>query len=435
VQWLIAGAGDFSGDGRTDLVWHNPLTGQLHVWVMNGTSRTGMLTIDEGTDPALRVVATGDLNDDGRPDIVLQHQVTFALSAWLMSEGARTAVVELAAVEAGWRVQGLAPPRAGESITALIDRSVEREWGSAAAGSVLDVDSAARWRSEAVALPSAVVDGNRVLMYFAGVEATDNPYVSRVRVGLAVSEDGRAFHIANEGAPVFTEGPEGAFDSHSVSHPMVLRVDHEWWMYYAGADGTQGDDGVRVERLGLARSTDGITWTRLAEPVLDIGRAGAADSSQVASPFVLRIGGTFHLWYGAYGGTHRIAYATSADGVHWVKHGTVRGLRGAAAGELGPVVQFDGREFLMFYNSVDENHQWTLYAARSTDGQSWTAVNAGQPIVTNAPEGTFAEAGPNRNSAVHLSNLIPVGDDLLGYYTGEDLQSILRIGILRFVRR
>jgi len=328
-----------------------------------------------------------------------------------------------------------APP--SPTVDDLLTYVAIRVWGTAARGSLLDADAQRPWMSEGVSVPSALQHNGRVRLYFGGLEATDNPSVSRVRIGLAESDDGLSFQLANGGEPVFGEGPAGAFDSHSVSHPMVLPVTRvqdgepvsEFWMYYAGADGTQGSDLARVERLGLARSTDGVTWQRQATPVMDVGAPGEIDSTQIASPFVLQQDGGFLLWYGAYDGKHRIAFATSSDGISWIRHGAVQGLRGADAGELGPSVYFDGSRYLMFYSSLDAG-QWKLYGATSDDGLNWAPAYGGQPVVTDAPEWSFARAGEGRNSAVHPTRLLPSGSGLLGYYTGEDENSVQRIGAL-----
>jgi hypothetical protein len=36
MQWQIAAVGDFSGDGKPDLVWRNSGTGDIAAWFMDG---------------------------------------------------------------------------------------------------------------------------------------------------------------------------------------------------------------------------------------------------------------------------------------------------------------------------------------------------------------------------------------------------------------
>jgi hypothetical protein len=35
--WCAAGADDYNGDGQVDLLWYNQNTGQVAVWLMNGS--------------------------------------------------------------------------------------------------------------------------------------------------------------------------------------------------------------------------------------------------------------------------------------------------------------------------------------------------------------------------------------------------------------
>jgi hypothetical protein len=68
------GAGDFSGDGRGDVLWRHATRGEVWLWPMNGTtvlSETNVATVD----PAYDIVGTGDYNGDGKSDI-LWRQLT-----------------------------------------------------------------------------------------------------------------------------------------------------------------------------------------------------------------------------------------------------------------------------------------------------------------------------------------------------------------------
>lgn len=108
----------------------------------------------------------------------------------------------------------------------------------------------------------------------------------------------------------------GEWDGEMVRYPHVLEDGAAYKMWYVGAALT-GPSSV-----GYATSSDGITWTRYPDPVLEPGAAGEWDSDGFEAPFVIKENDTsYRMWYTGYGQPGpAIGYATSTDGIHWTKH-------------------------------------------------------------------------------------------------------------------
>jgi len=75
LEWRVAGTGDFDGDGRSDILWHNSATGENYLYFMNGLSITtrGFMRI---ADLAWDVAALGDYDGDGKADILWRNGAT-----------------------------------------------------------------------------------------------------------------------------------------------------------------------------------------------------------------------------------------------------------------------------------------------------------------------------------------------------------------------
>jgi hypothetical protein len=86
LDWTIAGAGDFNGDSRPDLLWRHKTTGQLAVWLMNGSRQIAGLSLspDRVADLGWKVVAVTDVNNDQGADIIWQH-TDGRLAVWIMN--------------------------------------------------------------------------------------------------------------------------------------------------------------------------------------------------------------------------------------------------------------------------------------------------------------------------------------------------------------
>jgi len=146
------------------------------------------------------------------------------------------------------------------------------------------------------------------------------------------SPDGVAWYndqpLQNGAVPIVSGGGwnRGTYGACEVLYnPDASNTGTDWTftMYY---DGTTGGD----ERLGLAFSSDGITWTAYdaggdgkADPVLE-GTYVEGDWDRDYATWATVIqndDGTYEMWYSGGMGAmnHGIGYATSPDGIHWTR--------------------------------------------------------------------------------------------------------------------
>ncbi len=119
------------------------------------------------------------------------------------------------------------------------------------------------------------------------------------------------------GNPVLELGESGTWDDYHVFAPTVLFDGTKYQMWYTG-------NGPSGGRIGYATSADGIVWVKyLGNPVLNRGASGTWDACYIAAPTVLFDGTKYQMWYrgGSAGcSLYRIGYATSADGIVWEKY-------------------------------------------------------------------------------------------------------------------
>jgi predicted GH43/DUF377 family glycosyl hydrolase len=175
-------------------------------------------------------------------------------------------------------------------------------------GVVLSPDPST-WESDYIAANGALLhDAEQFLYWYQAGQR------GRTRIGLAVSADARSWR--KHPAPVLDPGAEGAWDESGIGDPYVIRCGEFYYLYYLG----QNRRGV--QRLGLARSQDGIHWQKSAgNPILDTGVPGAFDELGLGEPAVFLAGGRFYMLYTGRGSREqrRIGWAESSNGVDWEK--------------------------------------------------------------------------------------------------------------------
>ncbi len=269
------------------------------------------------------------------------------------------------------------------------------------------------WQTWNVAHPFIVREGERLRMYYSGSGATQmNDSVTDVwAVGVATSEDGRRWAYPEDYEPVllprrFREGEvvdpasaRGSFDALGAFGPWVVKIGGTLRLWYTGWDGsTETTAAGRTTRtgfrIGLATSTDGTHWTKLAGAagagsVLGLGAAGAPDAKGASHPSVLAASGSLTLWYEAFDGqVSRIGRAVSQDGLHWTKAGLALDPGGSGApDELGmarPVVFARGGRLELWYEGRGRAFPaFRILRAVSPDGRAWS--RAGEVPLHPAP--------------------------------------------------
>jgi hypothetical protein len=191
----------------------------------------------------------------------------------------------------------------GKQWRTLLSRSPDGlQWPSAKAVLAPDPQT---WEGGAIAANgAALLTGGQIHYWYQAGE--------RPRIGLARSADGDKW--AKQTEPVLDYGPRGAWDERALGDPYVIEHDGWLYMYYLG------EDRARRQRLGVARSRDGVRWIRhRGNPVLELGADAAFDESGLGEPAVWRDRG---WWWMLYTGrdrneVRRMGLARSRDGLKW----------------------------------------------------------------------------------------------------------------------
>jgi predicted GH43/DUF377 family glycosyl hydrolase len=182
--------------------------------------------------------------------------------------------------------------------------------------------------------------------------------------------------------PVLKLGSLGLFDdSLAIGCSIVDHEDH-LYMYYVGW--TQTKKTRYLPQIGLAVSNDnGASFNKYSlAPIIPRQNS---DPYGMASPFVLKVGAKWRMWYASYrkwelrdGASwpkYEIRTALSEDGINWtLNDATCLGSESEEA-VARPWVVFDNNLFKMWYAYRKNYETYRIGYAESKDGVTWSRLD------------------------------------------------------------
>jgi predicted GH43/DUF377 family glycosyl hydrolase len=231
-----------------------------------------------------------------------------------------------------------------------------------------------------------------------------------------------AWHRESE-TPVISPRGDG-WESAGTFNPAVVVQDGKIIMLYRAQD-KQG-----TSRLGYADSSDGVHFTRRAEPVLSPSEDYEKDGG-VEDPRLVHFDDTYYLTYTGYNKKDaQLCLATSKDLIHWQRKGVILpaykgqwNVRWTKSGAIVPE-KINGKYWMYFLGtSADSKDQTGL--ASSTDLVHWTEVTDAPvlPVRMGQFDSRVAEPGPPP---------IVTSKGIVLIYNGADDKLIYRTGIAVF---
>jgi hypothetical protein len=264
------------------------------------------------------------------------------------------------------------------------------------------------------------------------------PSLGTGRILLATSDDGlnwrRYAGPGFGGAILEPDGRADRFDSLHICTSDMLFHEGAWWLWYFGGDEALVENGPRGYegkgnrmRPGLARSRDGVTFTRVpgnspSGALLEIGE----NNIYRAFPSAIHDGKRFILYTSTLS-SHVVYWDTevalSTDGVsfeplgRWEWEGETAGPEtgGSNTRHILRNERKKGDPWLMLYTALDARfplYTRSIMAATSRDGLRWKRL-FDEPVLTIGPRDAWDGGGVSFPQAVRRPN-----GDLWIYYYG-----------------
>ncbi|MCX6791075.1 MAG: DUF2341 domain-containing protein [Candidatus Gribaldobacteria bacterium] len=147
--------------------------------------------------------------------------------------------------------------------------------------------------------------------------------------------------------PVLSLGTAGAWDDEGATFASVLRDGTEYKMYY------HGWNVAGTSQIGLATSSDGITWTKHgSNPII----ASDLTETNLRVPVTWKEGSTYHMIYTYSHSGAKIGHATSIDGITWTRDSGNPVFQASDTGWSGTIENWSiikvGGTYYMYYSEL-----------------------------------------------------------------------------------
>lgn len=175
-------------------------------------------------------------------------------------------------------------------------------------------------------------------------------------------------------------------DSVHASSPSVLFDQGQYKMWYQGLNNTGWS-------ICYATSTNGINWIKNPTPIITTSSYGGLGIQEVNEPSVLNNLSTYQMWFKErVNNKNRVRYGTSVNGIDWNIEPEIA-LEGTQNtwdydGPTNPYVYFDGSQYYLWYLANNgSGGPWLIGNAISADGIHWTK-NINNPLNIPYPTGS-----------------------------------------------
>lgn len=230
----------------------------------------------------------------------------------------------------------------------------------------------------------------------------------------------------NQGDPVLAPQGDG-FESAGTFNPAVVKKGGEFVMLY------RAQDRSGTSRLGYASSADGVHFVRRTEPVL-VPTADYEKDGGVEDPRLVLIGGTYYLTYTGYNKKEaQLCLATSKDLIHWERQGVImpanRGRWNVGWTKSGAILteKINGK-YWMYYMADPAKDVNEMGVAYSSDLIHWTEA-LDEPVLKRRSgyfDAKVVEPGPPP---------IMTKDGILLIYNGADEKTVYATGWVLFDKK